>query len=61
MVNITRYQRRNTTPVIAPLKRVAMGQELEDLQARLARLRRQTEVYPKIQQPVATSGKQRPA
>jgi hypothetical protein len=38
--------RHDTTPVIAPVKWVAIGTMLDELQTRLARLRRQTEVHP---------------
>ncbi len=54
MLNVKGNQERNVTPVVAPIKRVSIGTELEDLQARLAQLRRQTEVYPKSE-PVATT------
>jgi hypothetical protein len=45
-MNIKGNRSHDLTPVIKPVKRVAMGTELEDLQARLASLRRRTQVYP---------------
>lgn len=57
MLNVKGNQQRNATPIIAPMKRVSIGTELEDLQARLAQLRRQTEVYPKSEPVVTTIDK----
>jgi hypothetical protein len=55
MLNIKGSHRNDVTPVIQPIKRVAIGAELDELQNRLARLRRQTEVFPKTPAVVVTT------
>lgn len=57
MVNLKGKQERDATPIVTPMRRVSIGADLESLQARLAELRRQTEVYPKSGPVVVTTGK----
>lgn len=52
--------RRDATPVVTPMRRVSIGTDLENLQARLAELRRQTEVYPRSQPVIVTTGMLKP-
>jgi hypothetical protein len=61
MYEVKRNEQRNATPVVTPMKRVSIGTDLENLQARLAELRRQTEVYPKAEPIVVTTDRTRPA
>jgi hypothetical protein len=56
--NTQSNHRHDTTPVIAQVKWVAIGEMLDELQQRLARLRRQTEVYPVTQPAVRKVSKQ---
>lgn len=46
--------RRDATPIVVPMKRVAIGADLERLQAELAELRRRAEIYPRTQPVVKT-------
>ena len=57
MFDVKGNSRRDATPIVTPMRRVSIGTDLENLQAQLAELRRQTEVYPKSTPVVVTTGK----
>jgi len=57
MSNRNGNPRRDATPVVIPYKRVAIGADLERLQAELAELRRRAEIYPRSLPVVPSTGK----